>query len=78
MSKSKAWKFAKKTCPDSKITRVAWFTKDNSGNSDAVLIHGYDENVAMVISGKDLKTLLSLLPLDPVIDKIRVIKGQKI
>lgn len=74
MKRTKEYKTAKKYFPDSKISRPAGFLKKDN----VVYISGYDEDVVIVISKKDLKTLHGLLPLDPVIDQCRVLENNRL
>lgn len=72
MKNTKRYKTAVKLFPDAKISRVASFYKENN----TIYIKNYDENVVTIIDGKDLSTLLCLIPSNPKIDYVRYIDGQ--
>jgi hypothetical protein len=67
MKNTKRYKNATKLFPNSKISRVGSFFKENN----TIYILNHDENVVTIVDGKDLTTLLNLLPLDPQVDYIR-------
>lgn len=72
MKNTKRCKNAIKLFPKSKISRVSSFFKENN----TIYIQNYDENVVTIVDGKDLTTLLNLIPLDAKIDYMRHLQSK--
>ena len=74
MKNSKRYKKAVKLFPNTKISRVSSFLRSD----DTIYIQNYDENVVTIVDGKDLATLLNLIPLNAKIDYIRHLQSKRL